>query len=142
MKPFSDFQAKPEQFLELLNVFANENGLAKLRHPENNMNILHYVLHHRRRDLATMIAERVEPAVFSQECDVTVAAIKGKKTALHYVTELNDLQLAKLILNKVRKPCARLHSINSLFPLNKMSVSRSFPILEMKLRFHLIFLVE
>ncbi|XP_025080554.1 uncharacterized protein LOC112556099 [Pomacea canaliculata] len=94
-------KAKPEQFLELLNVFANENGLAKLRHPENNMNILHYVLHHRRRDLATMIAERVEPAVFSQECDVTVAAIKGKKTALHYVTELNDLQLAKLILNKV-----------------------------------------
>ena len=69
--------------------------------PETNRTLLLHLLHVGRTDLARLVVSRADVKLLCRDCDVTVASLKGKKNALHYVTELNDVDLAKEILNKV-----------------------------------------
>ncbi|XP_070174105.1 transient receptor potential cation channel subfamily A member 1-like [Littorina saxatilis] len=89
--------ASKDEFEKLL----NENARLDTIDPETKRNILLHVLHEGRRDLARLVLARANVTLICQDCDVAVATLKGKKNALHYVTELGDVELAKEILNKI-----------------------------------------
>lgn len=97
-------QAKLEDFLQLLHTVQNRTPLTEVQNPSNNnkQNILHHVLEIGRQDLALAVIQNCDVSLLCQQCDVTVAGIRGKKNVLHYITELRSLDLAKAVLNKVR----------------------------------------
>lgn len=90
--------ATVEEFEELV------KGVEKLhsRNPFNKMNILHHVLDIGRGDLGRVLLKYAPIRMLLQECDVNVAQIKGKKNILHYVTEIRDLELAEMIMGRLR----------------------------------------
>ncbi|KAK7489491.1 hypothetical protein BaRGS_00019290 [Batillaria attramentaria] len=93
-------KATPEEFM----TFFSAMDKPLTRNPANNMNILHHVLDIGRSDIAYELVNNLESdkiKMLVQECDVTVAQIKGKKNVLHYATEQRDTMLAAMILDKL-----------------------------------------
>nr|KAG5701548.1 hypothetical protein BaRGS_024798 [Batillaria attramentaria] len=105
--------ATPDGFQALLNAVQRLD----IRSPSNNQNILHYLLHVGRVDLAYMVVERADVKLLLQDCDVTVASIHGKKNALHYVTELKDVKLAQIILSKVDDKAQKMKLLGQETPV-------------------------
>ncbi|XP_041371421.1 uncharacterized protein LOC121384979 [Gigantopelta aegis] len=68
---------------------------------ETRQNLLHYALENNKREISKMLIQSDYTGLLGQEYGVFLGSITGKKNALHKITELNDLEMAKLFTERI-----------------------------------------
>ena len=69
--------------------------------PKTHQNLLHFALENNERVITEMLLKSDYKDLLGQDYEVFLGKINGKKNALHKITESNDLEMAKLFIEKV-----------------------------------------
>ena len=75
--------------------------ISNVRHPETDENILHYALSHDKKDIANALLAQADLEFITSTFHVQRSGISGRSNCLHIITEKNDREMARFVLNKL-----------------------------------------
>ncbi|XP_050404543.2 transient receptor potential cation channel subfamily A member 1 [Patella vulgata] len=119
------------------NVPANISALSgdAYRRKVTKENILHVALANKHIEIARYIIDKInesQPDLLFQACEVSLKTTQGVKNVLHMVTELHDLPLAKIIIQKIHNKEKIMSTLREESPVQIQGQRpRTFPCLHL-----------